>query len=43
MRLSLVAIFVFVFLAWDMSRNDGHHARRINGYLYDFAREVRWR
>ena len=43
MRLSLVAILVFVFLAWDMSRNDGHHARRINGYLYDFAREVHWR
>ena len=42
MRLSIAAIFVFVFLAWDMSQNDGHYARQLNGYLYDFAREVRW-
>ncbi len=42
MRLTLVAIFVSVFLAWDMSRNDGNYSRHIKGYFYDFAREVRW-
>jgi len=43
MRLILVVIFVFGFLIWDISLNDGYYARHINGYLYDFAREVRWR
>jgi hypothetical protein len=43
MRLTVVAILLFVFLAWDMSRNDGYYTRQANGYLYDFARKVGWR
>ena len=43
MRLILAVIFVFGFLIWDISLNDGYYSRHINGYLYDFAREVRWR
>ena len=42
MRLTLVVIFAFGFLAWDMSQNDGRYGRHINGYLYEFAREIRW-
>ena len=41
MRLILVAIFVFGFLTWDISQNDGHYARHINAYLDDIGRTVR--
>lgn len=41
MRLTLMAIFVFGFLAWDMSRNHGHYTRHFSAYLDDLGRELR--
>ena len=41
MRLVLVAIFVFGFLAWDIGQNDGHYTRHIGVYLDDIGRSVR--
>ena len=35
MRLTLAAIVVFGFLAWDMSRNHGYYTRHINAHLDD--------
>ena len=41
MRLTVVVIFVFGFLAWGMSRNHGYYTRHLNAYLDDIGRLVR--
>jgi hypothetical protein len=41
MRLTLAAIVVFGFLAWDMSRNHGYSTRHINAHLDDIGRQIR--
>jgi hypothetical protein len=41
MRLILVAIFVFGFLAWDISQNNGQYTHNISAYLDDIGRSVR--
>jgi hypothetical protein len=43
MRLMLVPIFAFGFLAWDLRQNDGHYTHQIIASIDDLKREVRWR
>jgi hypothetical protein len=41
MRLTLVGIFVFGFLAWDIGRNHGYYTRHINAHLDNIGRQIR--
>jgi hypothetical protein len=43
MRPVLAAVFVFVFLVWDMTKNHGHYSRSLSASLDDVARQVRFR
>jgi hypothetical protein len=43
MRPALIAVLVFVFVVWDVSKNHGHYSRSITASLDDVARQVSWR
>lgn len=40
MRPALLAMLVFGFLVWDMSKNHGHYSRLITASLDDVARQI---
>jgi hypothetical protein len=43
LRLMLATVLVFMFMAWDMSRNHGQYTRSINNSLRDLVREAQLR
>ena len=40
MRPALLAVLVFGFLVWDMSKNHGQYSRTLSGSLDNVARQV---
>ena len=42
MRPVLAAVFVFLLLAWDITKNHGYYTHIISASLEDTARLVRW-
>jgi hypothetical protein len=40
MRPALLAVLVFGFLVWDMSKNHGQYSRSITASLDDVARQM---